>query len=131
MQANITLSIPFVILTGTYNLKGKALEFIPIKGKGPYIIKPSNLKTAVTTSLKLTHGHIQMTSMDFKLQMNSLYAHFEGLFGGSPLNNIANSLMNRFGATLFRRIEPKVHERVRIALLTEINSLLKVRKECF
>lgn len=113
-------------------MKGKLVRVIPVSGAGPYKLSPADVTTYIRTHLKLEHNHLQVTNMDFSLDMAKLYVKFDGLMGGGTVGNFINSILNKFGLRLFHKIEPRVHDKLRAALITEINEKLKVakRKEC-
>ncbi|CAL8091489.1 unnamed protein product [Orchesella dallaii] len=125
LQVNMSIDIPFVLVTGRYSLRGKLINVIPVSGNGPFILKPEDVTASITSELKLEHSHFQMKSMDFNLDMRDLFVQFQGLYGGNSVGNLVNKLLNKFGLGLYHKIESKLHESLRVALMTVINEKLK------
>jgi hypothetical protein len=124
-SVNVSIEIPRLTIEGLYWLKGKALSFFPISGKGPFELIPKDTRVMIFTTLTYHEGHFIVDQFDYKVTISDLRADFEGIYGSEIVSNVLNKILNGFGVSLFNRLEPLVHEDIRQVLIKEIDRLLR------
>lgn len=73
---------------------------------------------------------MELQFFDFAVSLDDIFVKLNGILGARRrVSGAFNKILNSFGIKLFRRLEPKIHERVRNRGINATNKFLQVRTE--
>lgn len=112
---NLQLKFENWTLYGNYNMFGKVIGIIPLKGNGKMEMELIGVIIDAVANLTVNPNGtftIKQNDLNLDISTDSVHTHFHGLYGGGTLSGFANKIANFFSGRIFNSAKPKLIEKM-------------------
>lgn len=133
LQANLTQMMLKMQLTfknwtvnGLYNMTGKVIGIIPLRGNGTFTMEVTDVILTGTAPL-VTHvnGTVSVGDLEMDITAGDVDIHFRNLSGGSTWGKFVGQIANFFSNTIFNKAKPKIIRNLRMFVTNSLNKKLE------
>lgn len=104
---------------------------VPVWGNGRFTLKPKGASCDFFSKFGYNKNDtLILEHFDFALHLDEIGVQFTGFMGVGRMvsSRLFDKLLNSVGVKLFRKVEPKIHEKIRARTIQEINRMLIVSR---
>uniref|UniRef100_A0A1B6GUF8 Lipid-binding serum glycoprotein N-terminal domain-containing protein n=1 Tax=Cuerna arida TaxID=1464854 RepID=A0A1B6GUF8_9HEMI len=125
-SAKMWAIIPYLSLTGSYNISGTAAGVLPMYGAGPYSAEMKNVSLDITTRLGNTGNSTNLTMTDFTVKFNPALVEVTlgGFLGGGPLGQLMEEFLQDTILQFVNRAKRMIADDLRRTTVEAVNSRL-------
>lgn len=126
LKMDLRSFLPYLKISGLYDLEGVALGVFPLFGSGPYDVEVFDLVMLGGGDLDLDASgqYLQMTSLLMDTNFTTLAVNFENLLGGGDFGETINAILSQLGASIFDQVKPLVIRLLSDGIVRVVNDAL-------